>query len=754
MKWIIKILIVVLFSANGMGQTQRASIILDTSIHNTSKINKNIYGAFFEFAQKCVNGNFGFYAQEIQDRGFDRYNEASPDLAYFWQKKSFDIDTGIKIGLFVGGYNKNGAFYQKLTKSNPNGKLAIFQPILIDPNVSYSFYIYMRSDSVIGDCKLELYNATFSESYYSTNIGTPDKVWRKYTIQLPPLGGKSERNLCISFCGMGTIEIDEASLIPNNNKFGLRYEYYELLKSWKPSIMRYPGGCFADWRNALWYYGIGDIDQRNSPGMDWTDEQRWDFGWDNYFQLCEDLKIEPHITINVGAGNVQQALDLMEYLKGLPDSKYGKQRVANGRLQPYSFKMIEIGNEQYANWEYGFIGIANGLKRYVNFYDSLKKYDSSLICLYNGDIWAGREFFDTVSTIAGNKIDIYSHHPLLDIKDKNYKSDSLFLSLASSGDWMIDFYNQLDRFISEKDLTKTMKQGITEHNFFYNGKWVNSDYLNNYASGLANANHFNTFLRKSETMVLFEKTINSGIFGYGINKNGIRSIYPTPTYYILSLFANNNGNNLLNPTVECSYYLTPELERGWDQYQRRTLDVTATSTQDTVYIAVLNRNINESISTSIILNNNIIKDYTAKSLVSDNYLDMNTPDEPNKISPIVKKNIKDSLYVFPPHSFTMIAAPLHPDTSVPSVPSEFYAELAPNPFYGNFSVVCDSPSIDEPWDVQIFNYCGQEVYNERFTNIKGVLWVYPTKLQSGLYFIKISNGIYSKTFKVMKQISE
>ncbi|SDT94913.1 alpha-N-arabinofuranosidase [Verrucomicrobium sp. GAS474] len=105
------------------------------------------------------------------------------------------------------------------------------------------------------------------------------------------------------------------------------------------SMLRYPGGCLVhnfDWRKA-----VGPRDKRGD----------WQFGVDEYLQVCNELNIEPLMMVSDYVLPAEEmprfAADLVEYLNApaTPDHPWAMKRKEWGHAEPYKVKWFELGNE-------------------------------------------------------------------------------------------------------------------------------------------------------------------------------------------------------------------------------------------------------------------------------------------------------------------------------------------------------------------------------------------------------------------------
>ena len=137
------------------------------------------------------------------------------------------------------------------------------------------------------------------------------------------------------------------SKIPNRN--GYRLDTLRALQRVHPSVFRWPGGCFADTYH--WTDGVGPSGLRLKRRNHWwlRDEPN-SFGTDEFMEWCGMLKSLPYLSVNVGSGSVQEALDWLEYCNSSAETGFGEKRLRNGHAQPYGVRWWGIGNE---NWGCG-----------------------------------------------------------------------------------------------------------------------------------------------------------------------------------------------------------------------------------------------------------------------------------------------------------------------------------------------------------------------------------------------------------------
>jgi alpha-L-arabinofuranosidase len=222
--------------------------------------------------------------------------------------------------------------------------------------------------------------------------------WKRYETTLRPKATHARAELGIAATEEGEIDVDMVSLYPRDTwksrPNGLRKDLVQLLADMKPGFLRFPGGCIVEGRRLAlrydWKKTVGDVSERTSLVNRWNDEfahrpapdyfQSFGLGFFEYFQLAEDVGASPLPIVNCGMAcqfnsgetaaldkldpYVQDALDLIDFANGPPDSRWGRLRAQMGHPAPFNLKMIGIGNEQWG---------PRYVERYERFADALRK---------------------------------------------------------------------------------------------------------------------------------------------------------------------------------------------------------------------------------------------------------------------------------------------------------------------------------------------------------------------------------------------
>ncbi len=257
-----------------------------------------------------------------------------------------------------------------------------FNGMNVKAGEKYDFSIFMRN--VSGKAKpVRIVLATPAASpRYSPkppSINVYDKEWQKYTAVLTPSENCPDADLQILMLEKGELDIDMVSLVPQDtyHGHGIRKDLAEALEGLNPRFMRFPGGCVVHgggdgfWDTYRWKTTVGPKETRKSLKNTWGYNQSMDIGYFEYFQLCEDMGMQPLPIlpcgvscqgVNGGWGMknqaqevvamedmdewVQDALDLIEWANGDVDTKWGAVRAAAGHPEPFNLKYLGIGNEE------------------------------------------------------------------------------------------------------------------------------------------------------------------------------------------------------------------------------------------------------------------------------------------------------------------------------------------------------------------------------------------------------------------------
>ena len=204
----------------------------------------------------------------------------------------------------------------------------------------------------------------------------------------------------------GDMDIDVVSLMPEDTYkgHGIRKDLAQALADLKPKFMRFPGGCVVHgggdgfWNTYRWKTTIGPKETRRQLKNTWGYHQSCAVGYFEYFQLCEDLGMEPVPILPAGVSCqganggwnmwptqaqdvvpmsemdewVDECIDLIEWANGDPaTNKWAKMRADAGHPKPFNLKYLGIGNEEKISPEF--------IERFKYIYERVMKAHPEII---------------------------------------------------------------------------------------------------------------------------------------------------------------------------------------------------------------------------------------------------------------------------------------------------------------------------------------------------------------------------------------
>jgi len=194
-----------------------------------------------------------------------------------------------------------------------------------------------------------------AEAFDSASIGARIEILPDEPLGMisPNIYGHFTENLSgVVYDGMW---VGENSKIPNIN--GIRKELVDEMRKIKPSVVRFPGGCFAD--SYDWRDGIGPTDKRPRRTNFWEDEEspgapvshKYDpnqFGTNEFVRFCKLIGSEPYLAGNVRSLTAQDFYRWIEYCNSpAGTTTLADTRAAAGFPDPFNVRYWGVGNESW-----------------------------------------------------------------------------------------------------------------------------------------------------------------------------------------------------------------------------------------------------------------------------------------------------------------------------------------------------------------------------------------------------------------------
>lgn len=156
----------------------------------------------------------------------------------------------------------------------------------------------------------------------------------------------------------GGIWVGEDSRVPNVG--GIRKSLIDALQRVKPSVVRWPGGCFADSYN--WRDGVGPKSQRPRRTNFWRDAGEWpkdvpdgpwnydtnQFGTNEFMRFCKLVGAQPYVAANVRSLTARDFYEWVEYCNSpAGTTTLADLRAAGGEREPFKVRYWGVGNESW-----------------------------------------------------------------------------------------------------------------------------------------------------------------------------------------------------------------------------------------------------------------------------------------------------------------------------------------------------------------------------------------------------------------------
>jgi alpha-L-arabinofuranosidase len=369
-------------------------------------ISPTMWGVFFEDINFGADG--GLYAELVKNRSFE-----FPDPLMGWIKLSPSLAKGEISVQTESPLNAKNPHYLRL-QSEGTAPFGIsnegFRGMGLRAEETYDFSAQVRVVSGAPSLLIQLVGEDGTVLAKAKLEDFSSSAWKKCTATLKPNAQEAKARLNVILENKGAVDLDMISLFPRHTwkdrPGGLRADMVQLLADLRPGFMRFPGGCIVEGsqldRRYQWKNTIGPIEERTLLVNRWNYEfihrptpdyfQSFGLGFFEFFQLCEDIGSEPLPILNCGMACqfnsaelcpldqlepfIQDALDLVEFANGPPESPWGARRAAIGHPEPFHLKMMGVGNEQWG---------PQYIERYARFAKALKaKYPDIMLISASG----------------------------------------------------------------------------------------------------------------------------------------------------------------------------------------------------------------------------------------------------------------------------------------------------------------------------------------------------------------------------------
>lgn len=614
------------------------------------RVGEYVFGHFVEFMYTCVNG--GLWAEALRDGGFENADENGDGVSDPWQP------TGGAVCAIDGerAYPAPGELSRsQRVEARGAHEVGIRQaPIAARTGEATMFRAYLQGEGV-KQVRLSLLSRRGEELARAAVEGI-GSGWRKFSARLRPTASDDEAALEIAFQAPGRVWIDRASLMPESAVEGYRADVLAAVRALRPSVIRFPGGNFAQCYH--WTDGIGPRDQRpttiNYAWSKWLEPN--DVGIDEFMTLCRLVGAEPLICVNIGdTGSrnrvphndttraLRDAVRWLEYCNGDADTPYGRLRARNGHPEPYRVRLWEVGNEIYGDWEIGHVDAAAYARKLARFARALRRQGQEIEILACG---ADERWNRTVLQMAGSEIDWLVLHLY-------YKSDS-YADLVAQPRNYGRFLEETRRLIEEVAPGRKIRISLNEWNCPLGMPAIHS-----LKAGLFGACLLHQVMRRDFVAMANCSDLVNGWPG-GLIQADHAGLFVTPTYRVMQMLANHHGPLRVAVAVKCATFDAPTQGRG-----HPTLDVVAMMNEERtrLFLSVINRDAEHAAAAQVGLSGCRVDEGEAQvHVVSapsvDSFNSRDHPDAVSLTSGALAVPATDFRHTFPPASASVLVIPI------------------------------------------------------------------------------------------------
>lgn len=552
------------------------------SIHCNSlsehTVNPYLFGHFVEDIRDHMEAMLAF---PLKDMDFESEAESRISVSGSWQAYTNGRNT--QYAMEPPALRHSGRAQRIRILSDDEAYAGIVQRSALKGPMDYTFHIVARASIGLQYLMVEAVDRRTEEVLGQLKVELDSHNWRDYEGRLTIMRAcpdaeirvyiPAEHPRWIDHVSTGMLWLDHVSLLPVDHIALVKREVVEMTRALNAGMMRLAGNYISAYH---WEHGIGPVLERpvmyNEAWGGWTSKY---FGTDEFIRFCHELQVEPLICVNDGSGTPEEAAQWIEYCNGSVDTPMGALRAKNGSPEPYHVKYWEIGNEVWGQWQVGACSAEQFAERTVQFAKAMKEVDDSIVLLACGHY--EQDWNKTVLALAGEHIDYLTLHLYHGYgpfgMNQDTPAEERYKAMASYPEWTRHYIRQTTEVIHSDVKHQHVKLAITEYNTMYYPNTVRKGLPDEHTLGaaVANAANLNEMIRCSDSVHIgsFSDLVNGWLGGcirvgdfYADQYRGKQAgwsgrpltIYGTPTYEVLKLYANRDIHHLLPVKTECGTF--------------------------------------------------------------------------------------------------------------------------------------------------------------------------------------------------------
>ncbi len=432
--------------------------------------------------------------------------------------------------------------------------------IPVKPNTRYRASFYAKAaPGFTGPIAVSIQSDDGRTIYATKTVTGLTSAWKRYevTLQTDRVTATTKARYVLTVDRPATVWFSLVSLFPptfRDQPNGFRPDIMQMMVDMKPKFLRFPGGNYLEGDQIAdrfeWKKTIGPLSDRPGHMAPWGYRSTDGLGLHEFLLWCEDMNAEPLLAVYAGYSlkgvhvnpgpdlepYVQDALDEIEYVTGPATSTWGSLRAKAGHPAPFKLTYVEVGNEDW--------------------FDKSGSYDQRF-AQFNAAIKARHPQLKVISTVGFEQpenLRVHSVKP--DVLDEHYyRTVDVFLKMARGQ------YEKYDRrgpeiIVGEWAAYETPFEP-------WNARSRGEPPTPNLRAAIGDA-AFMTQMEKNSDIVVMNcyapmfVNVNPGarqwrpnLIGY----DGLR-VYGSPSYYAITMFSTNLGDEILKSTATDTDVLT------------------------------------------------------------------------------------------------------------------------------------------------------------------------------------------------------
>jgi alpha-L-arabinofuranosidase len=446
-----------------------------------------------------------------------------------------------------------------------------------------------------------------------------------------------------------------------------RQDLLDAMKRIRPTILRWPGGCFADGYH--WQDGVGPKASRPvRTNLAWGGEEPNTYGTDDFIAYCRRMGAEPYLCANVGSGTPEEAAAWVDYCNGSGQTAWARMRRANGNDKPFAVRYWGIGNEidetEHIN-EIGCLSAVDYARAVREWSKLMKRVSPDIKVTAVGSNRGEVDWNMTVLEKAGAWMDYIALHGY-------YGTDDFYSTVAGSvyverRARMLQSAIELASFAA--GIKRPIRIAFDEWNIWYRTRQDKShlyEEVYELKDALFVAGTFNTLHRMAGfvTMANLAQMVNA----LGMIQVNDKGMVLSPIYHAFDLYANHTGSTVFDTFTLSDAFDTHDNggPRGLGPLTGVPyVDAQATLREDggrTLCLAVVNRHRDEPVECTIDLQGFATGDSAEVfELTGRDGGAHNSVGEPRAVAVEKRKPVKPGasfVHRFAPRSATVLEIPL------------------------------------------------------------------------------------------------